>query len=356
MSKFELSPTLNLEGRIVGAGCPAFIIAEIGVNHNGDPTLGEKMIDAAAEAGVDCVKFQTFRAEEFMADRDLEYQYESAGKLVRENMFKMFKRLEMSAENYERLFAYARKKKLIPFTSVADVESAELIEKIGIAGFKLASEDLINSPLLKAISQKGRPMIISTGMADEAEVKNALKMLEVSNNPHAVFLHCVSVYPTPPDQTNLYRMLALQQVTGGSVGYSDHTLGIEACVGAAALGACILEKHFTLDRTLPGPDQNLSSDPKEMAALVQAIRKVESMRGVMALKPADAELKTRIDFRRSIVASRNLSAGTVLQAGDLALKRPATGLHPSLAPTLLGKAITRDISQDQIIRMEDLIS
>jgi len=357
---FELLKQFKIEDRLVGQDQPVFIIAEIGVNHNGSLELAKQMIDAAVACGADSVKFQTFRAEEFMADKEMEYEYESAGKKVKEKMFDMFKRLELSSADYEELFNYARSKRIIPLTSVADPESADLIKKIGVGALKLASEDLINLPLVDYVSRLGIPLILSTGMADEEEVLDAFALLKKNQAKEALFLHCVSLYPTPDEEVNLDRMLAIGELLRSPVGYSDHTLGNEACLSAVALGACMLEKHFTLDRNLEGPDHALSSDPHELKALVDQIRSAVPLkpasrfRGPKRIIPSRSEFQSRRTFRRSIVATRKLSKGRILERKDLALKRPGMGLRAREMKYILGKKLLRDIDTDERISWLDI--
>lgn len=355
-SNFQINPSFELEGRKVGYGSPVFIIAEIGLNHNGDRNIAKKMIDAAALIGVDSVKFQTFRTEEFMADKKMDYEYTVAGKKITENMFDMFKRLELPTLWYEDLFGYARTKGLIPLTSVADPVSADIVEKIGVSAYKLSSEDLINLPLLEYVSRKNIPLLLSAGMADEEEVDDSLCVLKNSSMRDVLFLHCVSVYPTPENSVNLLRMKTLEKKVNGPVGYSDHTTGIEAALGAVALGATVVEKHFTLDKKMYGPDHSLSADPNEMKSLIQGIRKMEKMLGLGKLAPAELELSSRTQFRRSIVAARDLSDGTTLQLEDLALKRPGTGLKAREIPNIVGKKINRNFVKDERINFESLDS
>lgn len=340
--------TFRIGNRVVGEGAPVFIIAEIGVNHNGDPRLARRMVDAAAKAGADCVKFQTFRAEEFMADREMTYEYRSAGKLVRENMFDMFKRLELPLIAYREIFAYARKRGVVPMTSVADAESLALAKAARAPALKLASEDFVNLPLVRLAASERMPLILSTGMSDAEETGDVLRILRRAKTRDAVFLHCVSAYPTPDGEANLERMRGLRDLTAAPVGYSDHTEGIEACVAAVAMGACMLEKHFTLDTDLPGPDQALSSDPDEFARMVKAVRRVERMRGSAEVRPARIEVSfSRPTFRRSLVAVRDLSAGHRVRRSDLVLKRPGKGLRDRDSGRIVGRVLKRGVKADQ---------
>lgn len=351
---FKLMPDMDIEGRKVGFGHPVFIIAEIGVNHNGNLDIAKQMVERAAECGVDCVKFQTFSADEFIADKDMVYEYEAAGKKISENMFDMFKRLEMPSSWHKELFAYSRKCGLVPLTSVADPKSVDLVCNLGISAFKLSSEDLINLPLVEYVANKRMPLILSTGMADEDEIEDVLKILKECESAQAAFLHCVSLYPTPAREANLLRMAALRKKVNGPVGYSDHTIGTVAAIGATALGACIIEKHFTLDRNMRGPDHAFSSDVNEMKNIVSGIRKAEEMIGKADLKFSPSEIEMRKQFRRSIVAARDLPKGHAIERKDLWLKRPGIGLKAKDIPFLLGKTLTIAVKKDEPITYEKI--
>lgn len=353
-TRCQLANDIVIEGKKIGSGHPVFIIAEIGVNHNGDKKTAKKMIEVAARCSADCVKFQTFRAEEFMADRNMVYEYEGCENIISENMFEMFKRLELPHGWHAELFDYARERGLIPLTSVADSESTDLVDRLGVSAFKLSSEDFINLPLLEYVASKGKPLLLSTGMADEDEIEEVLRILTRHELREAVFLHCTSVYPTSESEVNLLRVEALRKKTGGAVGYSDHSLGIEAILGAVALGACVIEKHFTLDRSMPGPDHAFSADPKELKNLVQSVRRMETMLGSDKLVPSPSEIEMRGQFRRSIVAAKDLPAGHILKRDDLVLKRPGTGLKANEIPQLIGKRTVRDISKDGQIKRDSV--
>jgi len=348
-NSFCLNPYIELEGRKIGPGHPVFIIAEIGINHDGKLTVAKKMIDHAAKCNVDCVKFQTFRTEEFLADRTSMYDYKVRGKKVSENMFAMFKRLELPLSWYKELFHYAKKRGLILLTSVADKQSADMAEDLGIQAFKLSSEDLINLPLVEHVARKQKPLIFSTGMADEMEIEDAVEILVKCRSSKAVFLHCVSLYPTLPEEVHLKRILYLAQKLKGPVGYSDHTMGIEACLGAVAFGACVRENHFTLDKSGVGPDHFFSADPGEMTLLVQSVRKMEKMLGEVKMDQSAREVAMRKKFRRSIVAARDLHTGQVVRREDLALKRPGNGLRAREIPRLIGHQLKKSVNKDEQI-------
>jgi N,N'-diacetyllegionaminate synthase len=347
--------TIQIENHLIGPGHPVFIIAEIGVNHNGDKDLAKRTIEAAAKAGADCVKVQTWRAEEFMADRNLQYEYASGGTVVKEKMYDMFKRLELPLQWHQELFDHARNLGLVPLTSVADPLSTDAALEAGVKALKLASEDLINLPLLEYVATKDVPLIQSTGMADEIEIKDALEIMNRHNAlSRTIFLHCVSLYPTQDDEANLLRMQAIHELTGCVSGYSDHTIGPEACVGAVALGACVLEKHFTLDKGLPGPDHAMSADLGELDAIVRSVRRMEAMLGQKTLDIPLREQEILHVFRRSVVAAHSLQKGTMLAVADITLKRPGSGLRPREMSSLIGRALNEDVSADTQITLEML--
>jgi N,N'-diacetyllegionaminate synthase len=344
----------QIGARQLRRGDAPFIVAEIGVNHNSDLGLAKETIDAAAKVGADAVKFQTFRAEEFMADRSHTYDYEENGRPVRESMYEMFKRLELPEEWHRELQEYSRSQGVEFLSSVADPQSADLLVSLGAPVLKIASEDLINLPLLEYLVSKKVPVILSTGMADQDEIDQAVGILRMGGCTELLLLHCVSLYPTPDEQANLLRMVSLEGRYQTLVGYSDHTRGIEAAIGAVALGACLLEKHFTLDRSLPGPDHALSADPDEMSRLIKGAHRVMRQLGSTELEPAAGEQVARRDFRRSIVAAVEIPQGEQVMLGALRLKRPGTGIPPRDMEKIIGKKVKRSIRIDEQIRWEDV--
>jgi len=346
--------TINIDGKLVGKNQPVFIIAESGVNHNGQLSMAKKMIEKAAKCGVDCVKFQTFNTDEFLIDNDSCYEYYQKGQKISENMFDMFKRLELPLEWHEELFDYCRKCGVIPITSVADKKIADFVENIGAGAFKLSSEDFINIPLLEHVAQKTLPLILSTGMADEEEIDDVINLLVRYNKTDVTFLHCVSIYPTPDSEANLNRINALKMRTDALVGYSDHTEGIESAIAATTIGACIIEKHFTLDKMMTGPDHSFSSDPIELNNLVFGVRKIEKMMGCQSFVLSNLEIQMRRQFRRSIVAAKNLPEGHILKREDLLFKRPGSGLKPIYLCNVLGKKTSKKISEGKQISYEML--
>jgi N,N'-diacetyllegionaminate synthase len=339
---------IKIEGRDVGVGQPCFIIAEIGVNHNGDVNLAHKMVDAIAESGADCVKFQTFHAEEFCNDRSAIYEYVSQGRAVRESMLEMFKRLQLQDGEHHALFAHARDRGLVPLSTPTDAAAVYLLAGLGIGAYKVGSDDLVYTDFIDLVARQGKPMIISTGMADADDVLRAINVIDAVGNNEIIFLHCVSEYPTSDASVNMRKIEALRALTGYPIGFSDHSWGITAPLGAVALGACVIEKHFTLDRNMAGPDHRFSCDPKELGDLVCEIRRMEAQLGSADIRPTPAEVEMRKLCRRSIVAARDLSSGTVIAEADLTYQRPGTGLLPYEAPRLIGRRLSGSIPKGYI--------
>jgi sialic acid synthase SpsE len=333
---------------------PPYVIAEVGVNHDGDLGVARDCIQAAAAAGVDAVKFQTFLTTEFMADRDLKYTYETASGQVTESMHAMFERLQMPTEWHVVLQNEAAKCNVDFLSSSADRAAVDLLVNLDVPVLKLASEDLINRPLLEYVAQCDRAVLLSTGMADELEIREAVQVLSASGCPRLILLHCVSIYPTPDAQANLNRITALHERFSVPVGWSDHTVGVDAALASTALGAIVIEKHFTLDRRRLGPDHLWSADPAEMSQLVLGVRRVHQQLGRSSCDPADGELTLRNDYRRSIVAARPIAEGECIDRAALCLKRPGTGLHPRHLAALTGRTARVAFSVDEQLHWEGI--
>jgi N-acetylneuraminate synthase len=346
--------TLAIGDRKVGAGQPCFIIAEAGVNHNGRSDLALKLVDAAAEAGADAVKFQTFRAERLASPGAPKAAYQVKTTGGGESQFEMLKRLELSAEAHRELVARARERGIVFLSTPFDEESADFLDGLGAAALKIGSGELTNLPLVAHVARKGKPVIISTGMSWLAEVEAAVRAVEEAGNRQVALLHCVTNYPADPADANLRAMRTLEQAFGVPVGYSDHTVGIEVALAAVALGACIIEKHFTLDRSLPGPDHQASLEPAELAALVRGIRAVEKALGTGRKQPAPAEAETARAARRSLVMAKDAPAGTVLTESHVALRRPGTGLPPAMLKSVVGRTLRRDVAAGAVIELSML--
>ena len=347
-------PVIDIGGRAVGPGRPCFIIAEAGVNHNGDLGLAHRLIDAAVAAGADAVKFQTFKAELLTtpAARKAAYQKETTGS--GESQLEMIKRLEFPMEVFRDLQQYAERRGVMFLSTPFDSESADYLDSIGMPAIKVPSGEITNHRFLTHVSGMGKPLIVSTGMSSLEEVDEAMGVIRRAGDPPVVLLHCVSNYPAAAADVNLRAMQTMARALQTPVGYSDHVLGNEAAFAAVALGACVIEKHFTLDRTLPGPDHRASLEPNELAALVQGIRAVESALGDGRKRPAASEADTAAVARKSLVAARDISAGTVLSEELIAVKRPGTGMPPSMLERVLNRTLRRDVAKDSLLTLDDL--
>lgn len=335
--------------RVVGTGAPVFIVAEAGVNHNGDPALARQLVDVAAQAGADAVKFQTFRSESLVTRNapKAAYQCETTG--AGEGQLEMLARLELTLDQHAEIQAHCAKRGILFFSTPFDETSADVLEKLGVQLFKLPSGEITNLPLLRHVASKGKPIILSTGMSTLAEVSEAVTAIRGAGDPPLALLHCLSAYPAPASEINLRAMDTLREQFGCPVGLSDHTLGIEVAIAAVARGAAIVEKHFTLDKRLPGPDHEASLAPTELAALVQAIRTVEAALGDGHKRLMPSEADTRRVARKSLVAVRPIRAGERLTADLVAIKRPGTGISPVDLPHVLGRTVCRDLAADEVI-------
>jgi len=340
--------------REIGDGAPCFIIAEAGVNHNGDVRLAGRLIDAAADTGADAVKFQTFSADALVLPRaeKAEYQRETTGSA--ESQHGMLKRLELPETDFAHLAAHAAGKGLVFLSSPFDRASVDLLDRINVPAFKIASGEITNLPLLAHVACRGKPVILSTGMATLREIEEAVRTLREGGTGEIILLQCVTSYPAPPSEVNLRVMEGLRQAFQVPVGFSDHTLGIGVPIAAAALGACVVEKHLTLDRDLPGPDHRASLEPVEFAAMVQGIRDAEAALGDGIKRPTPGEMEIRKAARKSIVAAVHIPAGTILAPEMLDLKRPGTGISPRYLPQVVGRKARKDIRKDELLAWEML--
>lgn len=335
-------------------GCRPYLVAEIGMNHNGDLDLACRTIDAASNAGANAVKFQTFHTDEFMADRSIEYEYDSGYGKKTESMYEMFRRLELPHGWHKTLRDHARQRGVEFLSSNADRASVDLLVSLGVPALKVASEDLINLPLLRYVAAQGKPVILSTGMAEQEEIDDAIDLLRGGGCGDLLLLHCVSLYPAPDESMNLNMIATLGDVYNVPVGFSDHSKGIEAGIAATALGAVLIEKHFTLDRALDGPDHQLSSDPAEFMRLCRAVARVSAQLGRGDFVRSPDEVGVRDVFRRSIVAAVDIPAGAVLTDDMLQLKRPGTGLHPRTKHELVGRRAKHDIRAESQLTLGDV--
>lgn len=330
-----------------------FIIAEAGINHNGDLQLARKLVDAAVEAGADAVKFQTFKAEEVVTPGAERAQYQKDNMPEKdESQLEMIKRLELSYAQFEELYAYCRQKGIIFLSSPFDQQSIDFLAELGVPYFKIPSGEITNYPFLRRTAGKKRPVILSTGMATLGEVEGALRVLWEAGAKDITLLHCTTNYPALPEEVNLKAMLTMKQAFALPVGYSDHTMGIAVPIAAAALGAEVIEKHLTLDRTLPGPDHRASLEPGEFKEMVVAIRQVEKSLGDGIKRPAPGELAVMPAARRSLVAARDIAAGEIITESCLTAKRPGTGIPPNFWDVVVGRQARRDIAAGSILNWD----
>lgn len=341
--------TLLIGNRPVGEGCPVFVIAEIGYNFN---TVEEAKtsIDAAVACGVDAVKFQTFRADT-ITSRFTEFPPEAGSA----NQFDEFKRYELSEEAHRVLFDHARQRGILAFSTPSYFDDVELLERLQVPAYKIGSDDLTNLPFLRYVAQKGRPVIFSTGMGTLEEVAQAFEAITAAGNPQVIILHCVSNYPVKDlGVVNLRAIQTLRSAFGVLVGFSDHTTTFSASLGAVALGASVIERHFTIDKALQAPDAFFSSDPPEMAALVKGIRELEQALGDGIKRPAPTEEAMRLQTRKSVVARRDIEPGERITEEHMIVKRPGTGIPPALAHQVLSKRAKRRVPKDAVITFESL--
>lgn len=335
-------PMLRIAGREVGAGRPCFVIAEAGVNHNGSLDMAFKLVDAAADAGADVVKFQTFKAERVVSRKAAKAGYQKRGDGDGESMLDMLKKLELSYDDFRALKRHADSRGIL-FMSKGHLEDTDFLVELGVPALKIDSAAVVYFSLLRKAAGCGLPVVLSTGGTNLGEVERALDVLARHGNPPVAVLHCTTAYPAPADQINLRAMATLASAFGVPVGYSDHSEGIEVSLAAAALGACVIEKHFTLDRTLPGPDHRASLEPSELKAMMQGIRRIEQALGDSRKRPTALERDNMKVMRRSLVAERDIAAGERYSRDMIAFKRPGGGLGEDLLEVVIGRHAARSV-------------
>jgi len=328
-----------------------YIIAEIGGNFT---TLdqAQRLIDDAHECGVDAVKLQTYRAETISSPKAI-FDMENTGVV---SQYDLFKQYEIDEALHHDVFEYIRAKDLDWFSTPSHETDVEMLERLGVGAFKIGSDDAVNQPFLKYVAKRGKPILLSTGMCTMREIHESTSAILGEGNDKIILLHCITSYPTHPENVNLLAMESMiREFPGFDIGYSDHTVGTTACICAAAMGAQLIEKHFTYDKNAEGPDHMLSADPKEMKEIVTAIRTFEKMKGNGIKRPADSEALTRVNNRKSIVMNRDLSKGERISKGDIAIKRPGYGLAPKLFDQIVGRTAKSDLPKDDIIQWDDII-
>ncbi|QDT27797.1 N-acetylneuraminate synthase [Gimesia panareensis] len=332
-----------------------FVIAEAGVNHNGSVETAKKMIDAAVQAGADAIKFQTFKTEKLVCKSapQAEYQMKNSAEGESDTQFTLLKKLEINQETHRELFDYCEQSGIVFISTPFDLESIDLLKSLGLELIKVPSGEITNYPYLKKVAQTFHRVVLSTGMADLGEIEDALAIL-IDNGiarENITVLHCNTEYPTPIQDVNLRAMLTIRDAFGVKVGYSDHTLGIEVSIAATALGATVIEKHFTLDKNMEGPDHAASLEPDELMMLVRGIRNTEKSLGSPLKRPSASESKNKPVVRKSIIAARDIKQGETFTEANLCVKRPGTGISPMQWDQVINQVARRDYVEDEIIEL-----
>jgi N-acetylneuraminate synthase len=347
---------LSIAGRAVGPGEPPYVIAELGANHNGDMDLCARLIDAARDCGVDAVKFQSWSKSSLISTgeyhRNTVY---AAHDPSAETLERSVERYQLTPEQHRFVAAHCRARNVVFFSSCFAPEEVDLLESLDAPAYKIASMDVTHLPLLAYVARTAKPVLLSTGMATLGEVERAINVLRAGGAGPIALLHCVSIYPSPPETVNLRMIETWGRAFDVPVGYSDHTLGVSVPLGAMALGACIVEKHFTTDKTLPGWDHAISADPAEMRALVDGAREVHAALGSPVRTVSTAEIEKRKVFRRRMVTRRALARGHRLTEADVDFKRPGTGIGPDELAHAIGRTLTRDVERDEELEWTDFV-
>lgn len=326
-----------------------YIIAEAGVNHNGDINLAHQLVEEAKKCGCNCVKFQTFRTEQLVTKTAEKAEYQVKNTKNQDSQYDMLKKLELRMSDYKDLKQHCQEIGIDFLSTPFDETSVDMLEELGMDKYKLSSGDITNMPLLKYIANKGKQIILSTGMCVMEEVEEAVGWIEEEGNHNIILLHCTSNYPTPYRDVNMNAMLTLRNTFPYPVGYSDHTQGIIIPIMAVAMGAVVIEKHFTLDKNMEGPDHKASLDVDELKEMVEAIRNIEDARGNGEKVPTSNEFDTRKAARKSLVAKCNMTRDHIITQDDIAIKRPGTGIAPKYVNDLVGHKLNRDVMMDEVL-------
>ena len=346
---------MDIGGRLVGAGHPVYLVAEAGVNHGGEVERALELVDAAAGAGADAVKFQIFDVDRLVARGTAKAEYQQVAGGADETQDEMLRGLQLGRDAFALIAGHARSRGIAFLASPFDEVSVDLLVELGAPAIKIASPDLVNLPLVEHAAATGRPLVLSTGMADMKEVRTAVEAARAAGATELVVLQCTSAYPARPEDANLATMATLARELDVPIGFSDHTVGTTVAIAAAALGACLIEKHLTLDRASPGPDHASSLEPAEFAALAVACRTAAAAIGDGVKKPAEAELANLPVVRRSVAAAVDLPAGSLLTRSALVALRPGTGIPAASLEDLVGRELARDVERFQLLAVEDLV-
>ncbi len=328
-----------------------FVIAEAGVNHNGSLELAKKLVDAAKDAGADCVKFQTFISKNIVSKNAVKAEYQKQQTEAEESQHDMLKRLELSFDEFEELNEYCKYKDIEFMSTAFDFDSIDFLKSSGMNIWKIPSGDITNLPYLMKIAKLNKPVILSTGMSTMDEIRDAVNALKDNGAGKLTVLHCTTEYPTPFNDVNLNAMITIKEEFGVQVGYSDHTKGIEVSIAAVALGATVIEKHFTLDRNMEGPDHKASLEPNELKAMVDSIRHIELALGNGMKQPAESEKKNMTVARKSIIACKDIKAGEIFTEENLTVKRPGDGVSPMKWFDVIGQIASRSFEEDELIEL-----
>ena len=345
---------IKIGDRTIGPNAPCFVIAEAGVNHNGSVEMAEQLIVEAKRAGADCVKFQTFKAEQVITQDAPKADYQLKTTDPAESQIDMLRKLELNFDAYKTLIELCAKEDIVFFSTPYNRDDVDFLDELGAPAFKMASIHVAEPAFLRYAASKGKPLIVSTGMATLAEVDEAVRTLREAGNEQFVLLQCTTNYPSRPEDANLLTIPTMRDAFDALVGYSDHTQSETACLVSIGLGACVIEKHFSLDKSLPGPDQSSSADPAEFAQLMVHIREAEAVLGSPQKGPMAVERVNARGMRRSIVAKQDIAAGATLTEEMLAFKRPGTGLRPALLDEIVGKRTRRALPGDTLLNWSDL--
>ncbi len=343
-------------GKKIGGNNSVFIIAEIGSNHNSDLSMVKKMIDYAAKYGADAVKIQSFKAEDFVVEKGLEFEYKQNGSdNIKLSQFELFKNLEFKKEWHKEIFDYAKEKGLVIFSTPGSKEFVEYLDKeMNVELFKIGADDMTNHELIRSISETGKPLVISTGMANMSDVEDVYDMLINVKLKNISMLQCTSVYPSDYEELNLNVIKTYQNKFDAVIGFSDHSIGNYACFAAVALGAKVIEKHITLDKKLPGPDHWFSANPEELKDLVKGIRAIEKSMGSYDKYVVDKEKESYVSCHRGITCNTNLRKRDTIKEDSICLKRPFKGIHPKYLKKIIGARLLNDKSKDEPLKWEDI--
>ncbi len=345
---------ISIGKKTIGSNHPCYVIAEAGVNHNGDLKLALDLVRAAKATGADCVKFQTFKASQLATPNAPKANYQLKVTSPEESQFDMLQKLELQMEDYQKIIYLCRELDIQFLSTPYNSEDADFLNKLGVDAFKIASGQLVEIPFLKHVASLGKPIIISTGMANLAEVYEGISAIRKNGNNQIILLQCTTNYPSAIEDANINAMTTMQKALNITIGYSDHVPNNYACYTAVALGAKCIEKHFTLDQNLPGPDHSCSLNPEQFTQLVNGIRQVEKSLGNPVKQPTQAEIDNTEGMRRSIVAIKDIAQGAVIKKSDLGFKRPATGLAPKELSKIIGKKTKQALSNDTILQNHHL--